>query len=87
MGPLGTPYYGVCLAGVQFYRLNDTTRDFLRHYKDITKDYMTSWYADQEALFLTYRAFENKVAFKNIENLIALKKSKYTSVLSVSQRV
>ena len=80
VGPLGTPYYGVCLAGVQFYRLNDTTRDFLQHYKDITKDYMTCWYADQEALFLTYRAFENKVAFKNIENLIALKNPSIQSV-------
>lgn len=80
LGPLSTPFYGICLAGVQFYKNTDATRLFLSHYQQIMKDKMLSWFADQEALFLTYKAFSNKITVKNIKENIALKTVDHQSV-------
>jgi len=74
VGPLGTPYFGVCLGGVQIYRNNRTTQEFLLFYMRICKDHLLDWFSDQEGLYLTYKAFSEKLRVLNIIKHIALKR-------------
>jgi len=62
-GPLGTPYYGVCTAGIQGYKIGSITHNFLIEYRELTSSKLYSWYADQEALYLMYVKYHLKIRF------------------------
>ena len=51
-GPLGTRYFGVALGGVQLYRVTQQSLQFLELMDSLVSQQLTSWYADQEAVFL-----------------------------------
>jgi len=70
-GPLGTPYYGVCAAGIQGYRVSDIVRQFLTEYKELTSPKLYSWYADQEALYLMYEKYKQKINFYHMDAMDA----------------
>lgn len=64
VGPLGTKYYGEVLGGFQGFKTGDKVNEFIEHYKNLVSRKYTSWYADQEALYLSYLAYKDKLVFK-----------------------
>ena len=62
-GPLGTPYYGVCLAAIQGYKIGSMTHKFLGEYRQLVSSKLYSWYADQEALYLMYTDYYSNIKF------------------------
>lgn len=62
-GPLGTPYYGVCAAGIQGYKIGSITHKFLIEYKELVSSKLYSWYADQESLYLMHVKYHSKIRF------------------------
>lgn len=71
LGPLGTPFYGVCTAGIQGYRVCGKVLGFLSHYKEIVHPLKYSWFSDQEGLYLSYLKYQNSLTFTNIMPHIA----------------
>lgn len=64
VGPLGTKYYGEILGGFQGFKTGAGVDEFIEHYKSLVSRKYTSWYTDQEALYLSYLAYKDKLAFK-----------------------
>jgi len=66
VGPLGTPYYGVMLAGVQIYKVNENVLNMLQDYRSIVEKASCSWFSDQEGLYLVYKKHLGRIRFLNI---------------------
>jgi hypothetical protein len=64
VGPLGTRLYGEVLAGFQGYKTRNQRNKFIDYYKHLVSNKYTSWYADQEALYLSYLSYKDKLVFK-----------------------
>jgi hypothetical protein len=64
VGPLGTKYYGEVLGGFQGFRTGFLMNKFIEHYKGLVSSNYTSWYSDQEALYLSYLIYKNEIIFK-----------------------
>jgi hypothetical protein len=62
-GPFGTPYYGVFNISTITTNNSKSAKNFFFNYALKIREHPTSWYADQEGLYLLYKEFKNKINF------------------------
>tara|TARA_Y100001968_G_C19353836_1_gene716144 strand:- start:20 stop:1213 length:1194 start_codon:yes stop_codon:yes gene_type:complete len=62
IGPLGSIMKGVCLAGIQIYKINKLTRELIYNYVKLVDKSPNSWWTDQEALALLILKYKSKLS-------------------------
>ena len=63
IGPLGSILKGVCLAGFQFYKIDDNVKEMIKEYADLVSKKNLQWWTDQEALGLLILKYKKKIKF------------------------
>ncbi len=64
VGPLGSISKGLCLAGFQFYKIDDNVKEMIIEYADMVASQSLRWWTDQEALALLILKYKKKINFR-----------------------
>ena len=68
VGPMGTILKGICLAGFQFYRVDEEVKKMLNDYVSIVSKNKYSWFGDQEALAFLCLKYIRKISFNLVSD-------------------